>query len=68
MVGLLATPVRFERTTFSSAGKRSNPLSYGVVFRLPVHYSIVWLMMQMPAEGFPSMPEPVLRAANDAFH
>jgi len=35
---------------------------------LPVHYSIVWLMMQMPAEGFPAIPEPVLRAANDAFH
>ena|GEM_PF-6850647 len=48
LADLLATPVRFERTTFSSAGKRSNPLSYGVVFSLLVNYSIVQEIMQMP--------------------
>jgi len=38
---------------------------------LPVHYSIVWLMMQMPAGGFPAMPsdnsKPVGRVANDVL-
>ena len=27
----VATPARLERAAFSSAGKRSNPLSYGVI-------------------------------------
>ncbi len=45
--GWLATPARLERATFSSAGKRSNPLSYGVVFISPPDYSTISAIMQI---------------------
>ncbi len=51
MLRPVATSARLERATSSSAGKRSNPLSYEVISSLAVYYTMLSPMLQIAHAG-----------------